>query len=85
MDKLQIVQWNALSAFSNHNVLNNLCADTLFCIVLILETWDKPGLNNKISVYNMIQNGIEHGEGGVVIIMGKTIDFSCSNSDQNLM
>lgn len=65
--RLKIIQWNARSAFSNHNLLKSLIKDSNLDIGIISETWYKPNYNIFLKGYNITRNDRPGGRRGVAI------------------
>lgn len=77
--RLKIIQWNARSAFSNHNLLKSLIKDSNLDIGIISETWYKPNYNIFFKGYNIIRNDRPGGKGGVAILIKKGLSFKTLN------
>ena len=80
---LKIVQWNARSAFANHNFFKNLCEKTQFDIGLLCETWYKPAYNVRLTGYSIIRKDRMNGKGGVAIFIKNPLSYKIINFNLN--
>lgn len=81
--QLKILQWNVASINKRKPNLLNLLSHETFDILILCETWLKPGVNMNIYGYNSIQNNRIDGKGGVAILISKNIRFKIKSIKQN--
>ena len=81
--KLKVIQWNARSAYSNHNLLKDLCKNTQFDVGLLCETWYKPNYNIVFSGFNIIRKDRALGKGGIAIFLKKSLPFTLIDFGHN--
>ncbi|XP_017776638.1 PREDICTED: RNA-directed DNA polymerase from mobile element jockey-like, partial [Nicrophorus vespilloides] len=68
---LSILSWNARSFLSNHSAIINYANNSNIDILLISETWIRPGVRVSTPGYRAIHNRRDDGKGGVSILLAK--------------
>lgn len=79
----KIMQWNARSAASNKNSLIQFLNTNDIDIVLLSETWFKPGFNYAFPGYNILRRDRVDGKAGVAIFAKKSLAFKEIKITQN--
>ncbi|XP_017778567.1 PREDICTED: RNA-directed DNA polymerase from mobile element jockey-like [Nicrophorus vespilloides] len=76
--KVTVLSWNIKSIHSNQSDLNRICDTNDIDVVLLNETWLRPGVRCSVPNYKALHNRREDGKGGVSLLVKSSIASSIS-------
>lgn len=78
-NSVKIIQWNARSINANKGSLEYLLNEYKIDVAAISESWLKPGLEFKISQFNVVRKDRNDGKGGSLLLINKIYDYTPLN------